>query len=362
LRPSKGYKILRNSFDNIPTIETDERELLISAAKSFNKWIKKIEQPTSYEKKDKPGDLYNNDVNSISECKGLLTLSGWTEINKKDWRRPDKKRGMSATFGHVAKNVFYCFTANGHPFEENAAYKPFQILSLLSYNGDFSRCAKELYKRYNTESETKETPQKEQKKQIIIKIDTEQSQYDVQSVGFRINEIASEYTQTKIHDNLEQYKLRDYSFSDKCLIIEHILKSRKNIGAVIIDGYADLAFGNNDEKEATRVGELLMLWTAKYNIHISGVIHQPLSHNFATGHLGRQIEKKAETVISVVKDGEFSTINAMQLRGLDFAPFVFGINDKIIPYLINLESENEGKTNPLNDLTDIDDLPPNYDF
>jgi len=144
--PTKGYKNIRNSIYDIQEITTDERNTLIEVAKSFNEWSEPVK--TEFESKDRPGDLYNNDFTSIVNAKSLLKLAGWKELKNNQWQRPDKKDGISATFGKVAANVFYCFTANGFPFEPEKAYLPFQILSLLKYKGDFKEAAKELSKDY----------------------------------------------------------------------------------------------------------------------------------------------------------------------------------------------------------------------
>ena len=76
------------------------------------------------------------------------------------WRRPDKKEGYSATFGAVGENVFYVFSSNADPFEEMTAYSPFQVLTLLKFNGNFSECAKSLPK-----------PEKNNYQPVVGKID-----------------------------------------------------------------------------------------------------------------------------------------------------------------------------------------------
>lgn len=146
--PSKGYSIIRNNFKNIATISLDERNILITHAKSFNQFIQNIKTDTN-ENKDKPGDYYNEQLESIDEMKGCLKRNGWNEINSNLWRREGKSNGISATIGKVAPNVFYCFTSNGYPFEPESGYKPFQVIGLLEYAGDFSKFAKDLAERYN---------------------------------------------------------------------------------------------------------------------------------------------------------------------------------------------------------------------
>ena len=455
--PSKGYVLQKNSFEFIPEISKEERSILISIAKSFNKFEK--EQPkTEYENSDKPGDLYNADSTVKEDVKSMLRGAGWYEMNSKDWRRPNKKTGVSATFNYVANNVFYCFTANGFPFEPNKAYSPFQIKALLEHNGDFKECAKDLARKYNTgtlkreikpnqpvhehqkaisaENKKKEynfaemqskylishtekikdesvilslhqygidyrlhtlgnfsawtgksksrksfalsmtesamasnmtiqgafKPTMIRGKEKVIRIDTEQAKIDVQHGQQRVNRLCKQVTGLQIAENYQSYYLRELNYADRCQFISDLLKSTKNLGCLVIDGYADLAFGNNDEAEATRLTELLMYWSSFYNIHITGAIHQPRSHNFATGHVGSQIEKKAESVMSVEKDGDTSTVTPMQMRGKDFASFNFSINDKVLPYLLDYEETETFATPNYSNEFETEDLPPNSGF
>lgn len=146
--PSNNYLVIRNSITNIATIQPDERNVLLTHAKSFNQFINTVKTDIN-ENKDKPGDYYNEQLEAIDEMKGALKRHGWHEINSNLWRREGKSKGISATVGKVAPNVFYCFTSNGYPFEPESGYKPFQVVGLLEYAGDFSKFAKDLAERYN---------------------------------------------------------------------------------------------------------------------------------------------------------------------------------------------------------------------
>jgi len=146
--PTPGYRLIRNDFESIPTIPIDVRRQIMSVARSFNEYFDF--KGNEYESDERPGDLFNNDISSTEEAKSSLRKSGWVEVGEMKWRRPNKKDGVSATFGKVAKNVFYCFTSNGSPFEPNKGYSPFQIIGLLDYNGDFNSFAKHLSERYGS--------------------------------------------------------------------------------------------------------------------------------------------------------------------------------------------------------------------
>jgi len=152
--PTPGYKVVRNNILDVPEITVEERDLIISVCKSFNEWHEVRKE--TYEQTDKPGDLFNQSIESKEEMISCLKSEGWTETKTGIWRRPGKKDGISATIGKVADNVFYNFSSNAYPFEPNAGYTPFQVVSLLKYKGQFSDFAKELVQRYDLNKDKKE--------------------------------------------------------------------------------------------------------------------------------------------------------------------------------------------------------------
>lgn len=166
-------------------------------------------------------------------------------------------------------------------------------------------------------------------KELILWLDTEQANYDTQVVIKRIITISG------TEQNLFVYNLREFTPNERCQIIEFIFESIGNkIGFCVIDGIADLANAINDELEATRISSMLLRLTAQYNCHISAVIHQNKNDNFATGHVGSSIMKKAEIIISVTKDkqnGRVSIVKCDMSRAMDFKDFSFIVNQHGIP-------------------------------
>jgi hypothetical protein len=145
--PTPGYKVIRNNILEINEISVEEREILFTAARSFNQFTEI--KTNNFEQKERPGDYYNNQPEAIDEMKNSLLKNGWKNLKTYLWRRPNKKTGVSATLGKVAPNVFYNFSANGYPFEPMAGYTPFQVVCLLDHQGDFKKFAQELAARYN---------------------------------------------------------------------------------------------------------------------------------------------------------------------------------------------------------------------
>lgn len=152
--PTPGYKILKNDILNPPVITVEDRMILLSACRSFNEVCKTVNH-SEPEETDKPGDIYNRSIESIEDMKSALKSTGWTDLGEDKWRRPGKDKGISATLGKAHPGIFYNFSSNGHPFENDHGYTAFQVVTLLKYNGNFKRFAKELYERQNPDRPTK---------------------------------------------------------------------------------------------------------------------------------------------------------------------------------------------------------------
>lgn len=171
-------------------------------------------------------------------------------------------------------------------------------------------------------------------KQNILYFDTEQGEFDSYNVISRVERMSGNHT------NLKGFSLRQFSPNERCQIIEYAFEKWGNeTGFCVIDGVADLANAINDEIEATRVSTLLLRLTKVYNCHISTIIHQNKNDNFATGHLGSSIMKKAEILISVSKsktENGVSEVSCDLNRGIDFDPFEMIIDDTGIPYVRNI--------------------------
>lgn len=148
--PSQGYTLVQNNFLKIPTISIDDRNTLINAAKSLNEWIPEIfNKDREVEKQGgRPGDDFN-DRGNVTE---ILGQHGWTKTGRngnvqsngvaEHYRRPGKARGQSASL--IDKKIFYVFTSNGAPFDNDKAYSQFAVYTLLEHSGNYSEAAKAL--------------------------------------------------------------------------------------------------------------------------------------------------------------------------------------------------------------------------
>jgi hypothetical protein len=143
--PSKGYA--RHSGGAIPTITSDQRDVLIELARSYNEVVEppKREYIASNVQKEfftTPWDDYNSRGDIIS----LLMQHGWEKVKEtaaRDYfRRPGKNKGISADY-HREKRLFKSFTTSSE-FEAGHAYTHYGVFKILECSGDSSKAAKRL--------------------------------------------------------------------------------------------------------------------------------------------------------------------------------------------------------------------------
>ena len=139
------------------------------------------------------------------------------------------------------------------------------------------------------------------------------------------------------NENLEFLALRKYTPEQRIRIVEQAIYNTPDIGLVIIDGIRDMVYDINSPGESTRIISKLMQWTDDRQIHIHTILHQNKGDENARGHIGTELNNKAETVLQVEKDkgnGDISHVSAIHIRAMDFEPFAFRINDKALSELI----------------------------
>jgi hypothetical protein len=138
-------------------------------------------------------------------------------------------------------------------------------------------------------------------------------------------------------DCLQFLVLRRYDPKTRLSVIEEAIYKTDNLGLVIIDGIRDLAYDINSPSESTTLITKLMQWTDERQIHIHTVLHLNKGDDNTRGHLGTELNNKAETVLQITKDGfdkDISSVCAMYIRDRDFEPFAFRININSLPELV----------------------------
>ncbi len=180
-------------------------------------------------------------------------------------------------------------------------------------------------------------------KRRILYVDTEQSRYHCHNVLERILKLAGLST-TSDNENLDFICLREFTPSVRMEVIDYALSSDKRYGLVIIDGIRDLLLDINNAGESVEVINKMMEWSSMYNLHIHCVLHQNKSDNNSRGHIGTEMNNKAETVLVISKNPsnpDNSIVQAMHIREKEFKPFSFTVNDEGLPALVeNFEVKN----------------------
>lgn len=170
----------------------------------------------------------------------------------------------------------------------------------------------------------------------ILYVDTEQSKFHCKRVLSRILRLAG--LSADVHPaGLEFLCLRGFATKDRLKKIEEAIYDLDGLGLVVIDGIRDLAHDINSPGESTDLITKLMQWTDERKIHIHTVLHLNKGDDNTRGHLGTELNNKAETVLQITKDDfdrDISFVAAMHIRDLDFEPFAFRINDDALPELV----------------------------
>lgn len=147
--PTPGYTVIQGRYENIPTISSDEREILHSIAFSFNQYYPTV-IPYKNEvkvKKQVKGLTPSEDFNERGDVVGLLEQHGWTTVKRQGskilMRRPgDTSAKTSGNYDEELKwfSVFSTSTC----FESEKPYKPYAVFAMLECSGDFSQVTKKL--------------------------------------------------------------------------------------------------------------------------------------------------------------------------------------------------------------------------
>ena len=190
----------------------------------------------------------------------------------------------------------------------------------------------------------------------VLYIDTEQSKYHCQKVMRRILLLANLPTDADC-PNLLFVAMRELPPERRRTVIDYMLSNIKDIGLVVIDGIRDLMYDINNPTESTEVINLLMRWSGEYNLHIHTVLHLNKGDDNTRGHIGTELNNKAETVLQITKsqtDANISEVKAMHIRDKEFEPFAFRINAETLPELVDGYECSQCKTErlPLTELPD----------
>ena len=187
-------------------------------------------------------------------------------------------------------------------------------------------------------------------KRTILYFDTEQSPYHCQLVMQRILRLAK-LSIDKEPQNLKFSHLRAIADpNERREIIRYAIYNTPNVGLVVIDGIRDLMLDINNSTEATKLVGDLMKWTSEQNIHIQTVLHLNKGDDNARGHIGTELNNKAETVLQITKDNtmpERSIVAPSIIRSKPFEKFAFRLKEMedevCVPEIDQTYTDNDHK-------------------
>lgn len=180
-------------------------------------------------------------------------------------------------------------------------------------------------------------------KRRILYVDTEQSRYHCHNVLERILRLAGMPTEID-NENLDFVCLREYTPAIRIEVIDYALAHNNGYGLVIIDGIRDLLLDINNAGESVEVINKMMEWSSKYNLHIHCVLHQNKGDNNVRGHIGTELNNKAETVLVIAKstcEPDISEVSTLHIREKEFTPFAFRVNEEGLPEVVDSYNSKE---------------------
>jgi hypothetical protein len=181
-------------------------------------------------------------------------------------------------------------------------------------------------------------------KRKILYIDTEQTQGECHIVLSRIIKLAG-LENNKNLSIINFFGLRSYNQEMRVALIDRALRRCNEYGLVIIDGIRDLLYDINNVNESVGLINKLMRWSGEYNLHIHCVLHLNKGDDNIRGHIGTEVNNKAETVMLVRKSAtvpDISTVESMHVRNREFTPFAFMIDENGLPKLAENYSISSG--------------------
>lgn len=192
-------------------------------------------------------------------------------------------------------------------------------------------------------------------KNRVLYIDTEQSKCHCHKVLHRILKLAGLPTDRE-SDRIEFFVLREYTPDQRKDIIRWALHEEQNIGLVIIDGIRDLIHDINSPSESLDIINELMRWSSYYELHIHTVLHLNKGDDNTRGHIGSELNNKAETILQIsksVENGRISEVRAMHIRDREFTPFAFEIGEDSLPRLVKDHQFKMSKRDRLSSYMDM---------
>lgn len=147
IEPTKGYKVIYGSLDDIKTITEEERDALMSCAAQFNEVVNEY-IPTERIEKIGKGNTPFDDYNQSGEVLGELEKHGWKIVGQKGSSyillRPGQTTQSHSAYFNVEKNKLKVFSTSTI-FDTDSSYMPYAVYTFLNHDKDFKKAWKDLY-------------------------------------------------------------------------------------------------------------------------------------------------------------------------------------------------------------------------
>ena len=157
----------------------------------------------------------------------------------------------------------------------------------------------------------------------LLWLDTEQADVHVARIGRRLNRIMR-HDEKDNPQNIKIHRGRELTPQDRAKLLNATIALYRP-DVVVIDGVADLISDPNDVAQSTAIVNELMKLSKEHDCHILVVVHANIGSEKARGHLGSEVQRKAETVITVKADGETSKCMFAKTRDIRPSDFSFGV-------------------------------------
>ena len=177
----------------------------------------------------------------------------------------------------------------------------------------------------------------------VLWVDTEQGERHVRRVVDRISTMTGAKMGGLVAEpRLMTLSLRELSPMDRYMVMNEAIK-RYPFDLIVIDGIADLQRNTNDLEESDALVGALMALSTNTNTHILCVLHTNPGSDKARGHLGSSLQRKAETVIYVHRNGNSSIVEPQFCRNEPFERFAFHVSEEGIPEVCDIpQNESVG--------------------
>ena len=170
----------------------------------------------------------------------------------------------------------------------------------------------------------------------VLWVDTEQGERHVRKVIDRISTMTGAKMGGLVAEpRLTTLTLRELAPKERYTVMVEALYHYP-FDLVVIDGIADLQHNTNDLEESDALVGALMALSTKTNTHILCVLHTNPGSDKARGHLGSSLQRKAESVIFVHRNGECSVVEPQFCRNEPFERFAFAVSDEGIPEICDI--------------------------